>query len=518
MSPDLVAPVPREHPSRLSPAWRGALLRLGGCWLALLIAFLPDWLAIFDQWWNSSTYNHELLVPAIIAWLVWLRMPQLARLEPLIWWPGLIALAGALALWMLGAMAGFNLFRQAGAVSMLPSAVLLLLGPRVSAGLIFPLFYSVFLIPFGDELVPPLQTLTAKLTIALVQASGIPAQIDGVFIDTPAGLFQVAEACSGVKFLIAMVALGALVGNVCFRSWRRRMAFMALCIVAPIVTNGIRAWGTIYAAQYVGVERAGGIDHIIYGWVFFAIVIAAVLGLSWRYFDRGLDDPLIDANALNADPRIDKLTDYRIGALGAIAALGVLAFGAQGWARAAERLTAPLPRQIVLPDVPGWHRVDYSPQAWWEPRASGAGHRLLGRYRDERGNQVDVFFALYAGQGEGREAGGFGEGALMPGTEWNWASPGPDMPPAKSERLRWGRSVERIALTYYRTGDLLSGSNARLKLANIADRVQLRARPTAMLILSAEQQPGHPAPQALQSFITAAGNPGAWMDRIAAAR
>ena len=156
--------------------------------------------------------------------------------------------------------------------------------------------------------------------------------------------------------------------------------------------------------------------------------------------------------------------------------------------------------------------------AWWEPRASGAGHRLLGRYRDERGNQVDVFFALYAGQGEGREAGGFGEGALMPGTEWNWASPGPDMPPAKSERLRWGRSVERIALTYYRTGDLLSGSNARLKLANIADRVQLRARPTAMLILSAEQQPGYPAPQALQSFITAAGNPGAWMDRIAAAR
>jgi exosortase A len=518
MSPDLAAPVPHEHPSQLSPAWRGALLRLGGCWLALLIAFLPDWMAIFDQWWNSSTYNHELMVPAIIAWLVWLRVPQLARLEPQGWWPGLFALAGSLCVWMLGAMAGFDLFRQTGAVAMLPSAVLLLLGPRVSAGLIFPLSYSAFLVPFGDELVPPLQTLTAKLTIALVEASGIPAQIDGVFIDTPAGLFQVAEACSGVKFLIAMIALGALVGNVCFRSWKRRMAFMALCIVAPIVTNGIRAWGTIYAAQYVGVERAGGIDHIIYGWVFFAIVIAAVLGLSWRYFDRGFDDPLIDANALNADTRIDKLAGYRIGALGAIAALGVLAFGAQSWARAAERLDAPLPRHIALPDVPGWHRVDYAPQAWWEPRARGAGHRLLGRYRDGRGNQVDVFFALYAGQGEGREAGGFGEGALMPGTEWNWASPGPEMPPAKSERLRWGRSVERIALTYYRTGDLLSGSNARLKLANIADRVRLRSRPTAMLIVSAEQRPGHPAPQALQSFVLATDNPAAWMDRIAAAR
>jgi exosortase/archaeosortase family protein len=66
----------------------------------------------------------------------------------------------------------------------------------------------------------------------------------------------VAEACSGVKFLIAMVALGVLVANVCFRSWHRRAAFMALCVAVPILANGVRAWGTIYAAQYVGDRKS----------------------------------------------------------------------------------------------------------------------------------------------------------------------------------------------------------------------------------------------------------------------
>ena len=55
---------------------------------------------------------------------------------------------------------------------------------------------------------------------------------------------------------------------------------------ASILANGVRAWGTIFVAQYVGAERAGGFDHIVYGWVFFAVVIAAVLGVAWRYFER----------------------------------------------------------------------------------------------------------------------------------------------------------------------------------------------------------------------------------------
>lgn len=518
MPADAVLSQDEARAALASGPWRRALLLLGAIWLALFALFASDWGKMFAQWWDSSTYNHVLLVPVILGWLVWLRLPELRKLTPDAWWPGLVLVAGAVLVWVLGAFAGFDLFRQTGAVALLPATALLVLGPRVGAGLWFPLCYSAFLVPFGDELVPLLQTITAKITVALVHLSGIPAKIDGVFIDTPAGLFEVAEACSGVKFLIAMIALGVLVGNVCFKAWRRRLAFMALCLAAPILANGVRAWGTIFAAQYVGVEKAAGIDHIIYGWIFFALVIAAVLALSWRFFDRAIDDPMIDAAAIEADPRLARLAAMTVRSALALLLAMAMVLGGQMWARAADSMAASLPRQIYLPEVPGWHRVDYRPQVWWEPRATGAEHRLLGRYADASGREVDVFVALYSAQAEGKEAGGYGEGALRQDSDWAWQGDGPPAPAAKSERLLAQGRVERIAQTWYRSGALLDGSNARLKLTNIADRLLLRARPTMTLILSAEAHPGHDPAQALAAFRLSTGDLAPWMDRIAQVR
>ena len=238
------------------------------------------------QWWDISTYNHILLIPPILGWLVWQRWGELRKLEPQAWWPGLLLLGAAAFIWLLGAISGLDLARQAGAIAMLGASVPLLLGPQVSAGLLFPLCYLAFLVPLGEELVNVLQMITAKITVGLTHLSGIPAVIDGVFIDTPAGLFEVAEACSGVKFLIAMVAFGVLAANVCFVSWPRRIVMVGACVVVPILANGVRAWGTIYAAQWFGADVAAGFDHIVYGWFFFALVLALVLGVAWRWFER----------------------------------------------------------------------------------------------------------------------------------------------------------------------------------------------------------------------------------------
>jgi exosortase A len=516
MPPDaLVAPAGL---TLVSPTWRRGLAMLGIAWLGLVIAFAADWQAMLGQWWNSSTYNHVLLIPAILGWLAWQRREIVEQLEPRPSSFGLLALGAAVLLWVLGAFAGLDLLRQAGAVAMLPASALLLLGPRVFAGLLFPFAYMAFLVPFGDELVPPLQIVTAKMTVALVHLSQIPATIDGVFIDTPAGLFEVAEACSGVKFLIAMIALGVLVGNVCFRSWPRRIAFFGLCVVVPILANGVRAWGTIFAAQYVGVEKAGGIDHLIYGWVFFAVVIAAVLGLAWRHFDRGNDDAYVDWARLKESSWLAKCERFSLIAPVALIGAAALVLGGAAWAGAAEGLSAAMPRQVFLPDVPSWTKVPFKPLASWQPRALGADHRLLGRYRNVAGDEVDVFYALYAGQGDGYEAGGFGQGALVPDSGWAWTSNGPQLAGARSDRLTHPGKIERMAFTWYRSGDLLTGSNARLKLANIGDRLLLRASPTAILILSAEQRPGHEATAEVNAFQTAIGDPGSWMDRIGQAR
>jgi EpsI family protein len=390
-----------------------------------------------------------------------------------------------------------------------------LLGPRVTAALAFPLAYAAFLVPIGDEFVPALQMVTAKITIALIQLSGVPAVIDGVFIDTPAGLFEVAEACSGVKFPVAMIALGALVCHLCFRSWWRRAGFMALAIAVPILANGVRAWGTIYIAQSQGVEFAAGVDHIVYGWIFFAVVIAFLLALSWRFFDRPVSERFIDVEAIESSPLLTRLAGYRMGEVATLAT--ILAFVAVTglWAASADRLSAQVPREMVLPEIAGWQLVDYAPDVWWEPRASGADHRLLGRYRDASGRNVDVFYAFYSAQREGSEAGAHGEGALPSGESWRWVESSPAMDGGLAERLQAGTANRRFAVTWYRNGEVLTGSNGRLKLAVMADRLALTAEPTMMLILSAEERAGTPAGESIRTFVSAVEPLGEWIDGIA---
>ena len=502
----------------LPTAWRRPLVLLALTWLALIALFANDWRAMAAQWWNTSTYTHVLLVPAILVWLVVLRRRELARLVPQAWWPGLIVVAGAAFVWVLGSFAGLSLARQLGAVALLQGAALTMLGLRVGAGLAFPLAYMLFLIPFGDELIPLLQSITARITMALLAFSGVPASLEGVFITTPTALFKVAEACSGVKFLVAMTAFATLAANLCFRAWPRRVVFVAATLALAVLANGVRAWGTVIVAHHRGVEFASGFDHIFYGWIFFAVVIALVLALGWRWFDRAPDDAQIDAAAIAASPLLARLAQRRISGNAALALTLSLALGGMAWAATADRLAAPLPPRIDLPAVEGWQRIDYAPRIWWEPRQAGADHRLLGRYADGQGHTIDVSYALYASQGEGHEAGGFGEGALTPDSAWDWAQNGPILSGVRTDRLVATGGSARLCATWYRTGTTITGSNARLKLANMADRLLLRRRATAVLIVSAEERPGQPAAVAMARFVTATGGPGVWMDRIAASR
>lgn len=496
----------------LPESWRRPLLFVATAWLGVFALFAGDWRDMALQWWDSSTYNHALLIPLILGWLVWLRTDGLLRLVPSAWWPGLLPFGGACFLWMLGDFSGFSLARQLAVVVMLQASVLTLLGPRVGVALAFPLFYMLFLVPAGDEMIPTLQTVTARITMLLLSVAGGPATIDGVFITAPGGYFEVAEACSGVKFLIAMVAYGTLVANVCFRSWPRRAAFMAMALVVPILANGVRAWGTVFIAGKVGIGFAAGFDHVFYGWVFFAIVMALVMAAGWKFFDRAIDDPMIDADAIAASPLLGRLARLRWPEGRALGALAGTAALFMGWGAMANRLEAPVPAQILLPDVPGWHRVDMAPAAPWQPLHTGAEHRLLGSYADAKGHRVEVSYALYAGQAEGKEAGGFGQGALPLGSSWAWEKPGLALEGAKSDVIQAPGPVHRLALTWYRTGDLLTGSNARLKLANIADRLLLRRRPTATLIVSSEGSDGQ-AEAAVRAFLGATGPVATWMDR-----
>src|SRR3546814_240613 len=181
--------------------------------------------------WSSDVCSSDLLKTLTPAWC----------------WPALVWIGGAGLVWLVGEAAGVALFRQLGLILMLQGAVAATLGEKLVRGLLFPLAYALLLVPFGEELVPLLQTLTARISILLLHLAGLEAHLEGVFITTRAGFFEVAEECAGVGFLIAMLAYSVFAAHLCFKGWRRRILFVALALAATILANAMRAWGTMVA-------------------------------------------------------------------------------------------------------------------------------------------------------------------------------------------------------------------------------------------------------------------------------
>lgn len=500
----------RQFSAALPRGWRAPLLLLAGAWGALLVLFHRDVADLAGIYWNSTTFGHCLFVPPVIGWLVWQRRHDLAQLLPVAWWPGqAIVAAGALA-WFGGDAAGVALARHLGLVVMLQGAVVAVLGPHVARGLLFPLAYMIFLVPFGEALEGPLQAITVALTMPLLHLVGVPASVDGVLITIPNGYFEVAEACSGAKFVIAMFAFGALVANVCYVRWSRRIAFFAMAVIVPVFANGLRAFGTIYAAHLTSVEAATGFDHIVYGWVFFAAVMAAVLAIGWRWFDRDPDAPWFDATRLHVPTRLRADGWSAAGVAIALATLGYAA-GA-----AAVSRSDTLPARLALPDVPGWHRVAMSTRAPWAPFYPTADHQLIGRYADAGGRTVDVAVAVYAGQREGHELVAFGQGAVRENDRWVRIADEAPLAGGEVTRITAPGPVERTVATWYRIGGMTTASERAVKIETLKAKLLGGPQRAVAVHLSAERGAGASPREAIAAFLNAAGPVDRLADRIAA--
>lgn len=479
--------------------WRANLTVLALVVAALLVLRHRDVADLAHLWWTSTTFGHCLFIGPVIAWLIWQRRAGLARLTPQAWWPGLAVVGAGGAVWLVGDAGSAAVLRQFGLLGVIQGAVLTLLGPHLFRALLFPLAYAAFLVPVGEGLETPLQSITVALVVPLLQAVGVPAQVDGVIIHAGRYWFEVAEACSGAKFVIAMVAFGTLVANLCFRTGRRRAAWLAACVVVPVLANGVRAFATIWAANLTSVEAATGLDHIVYGWLFFAVVMAGTVALAWRWFDRAPDDPAFDPAALSPPTR------HRADPALAAAALLALATVFPAWSAAANR-PAPLPARIDLPAIAGWHRIPLSTAAPWRPWHPGADHQLFGRYADAAGNAVDMGVAVYARQREGAELISFGTGVLREEDRWVRVADLPRIAGGAALRMTAPGPVERIAASWYAVGDDEVDTPVAVKRATVAARLLGRSNRAIAIHLSAQVTPGHDPVAAVARFRAALGS------------
>ncbi|MDP9414647.1 MAG: exosortase A [Pseudomonadota bacterium] len=506
-----VLPIEQSEPlgRRAIGTWRPHLVALAAVGAVILLLFHEDVADLAGIWAESATFNHCVLILPIIGWLVWQRLPELQQIVPSAWASGLgIVAVGALA-WLLGFAGGVALARHAGVVLMLQGAVIACLGRDLARALAFPIFYALFLIPAGDQLVPPLQTLTAQMSMVLLGLVGVPAHIEGIFITTPTGYFEVAEACSGVQFLIAMIAYGALVANVCFRSWRRRILFLLAAATIPILANGVRAWATIYIAHLTSNDFAAGFDHIVFGWIFFGLVMAFLMAAGWPFFDRGPGDPW-------SFPAKVQRTRHPSSPLAAVTA-AVLALAALplAWLTVAASSSEESAAAFALPVVEGWERVQPSARHPWRPHFAGADLMLMGRYRSKAGEEVDLAISVYRRQDEGRELVGYGQGAVGPNSRWAWTGSGAPPPGGRLDRIASHRTVREVA-SFYRVGRVLTGSDYAVKLETMKTRLFGGPQRAVAILVSAEAPAESVDPRpAIDAFLSALGPIEALADRAA---
>jgi exosortase A len=492
--------------------WRTALIAFGG-FVALLTVLFWNTLVFTTQTWNqSATYNHCWLILPIIGWLIWQRKPELLQLSPKPFLPGLVIVVGAALVMLVGEVADANVIRQVALVGMIQGAVVTIFGLQVTRALLFPLFYMVFLIPVGDELVPSLQKITAAFSVWMLHLMDIPVFQDGIFISIPNGEFEVAEACAGVRFLIATLALGALYANIAFRSWPKRLAVMVLFATVPIFANGIRAWGIIMIAHLSNNEYAVGVDHIVYGWGFFVFITLILLLICRTFSDKTIDDPQIDIQPILAwqpvlSPVLPKAFMVAAGVCGAAALAG------HGYAQMIERRAPDFTLAAAkAPQIPGWTPIPFnSPD--WEPVYKGADAVLKQSYRDAQGREVTLYVAGYAKQREDAEMVAFGNGAYAGEGPWVWSmNLDPNvklrgaLTPAQAFRIKNDGMQARDVWQWYSVNGVVLASPARAKLEQV--KAKLLGGPTlaATVMISAERVSEQSSPQAaMQAFADAAG-------------
>lgn len=378
--------------------WTSALMWLPALWAVLFVAYRDTIHSLLDIWASSETYTHGSVVPLISLWLAWRLRHTLACLTPKPALSALVLLAGAALIWMAGDMVAVNVVTHLAFITLVILVVPAVLGWAVARALTFPLLFLYFAAPVGDFMLPWLMERTADFTVLALRLSGIPVYREGLQFVIPSGSWSVVEACSGIRYLIASLMVGCLFAYLSYRSMRKRWLFMLVALLVPLLANWLRAYMIVMIGHLSGNELATGVDHLIYGWVFFGVVILAMLFIGARWADP-VDDvvvvPTLSAGAVASGHRSS------LGWTAAAAALLLFAphlalRGLQASVNPAQPTVAPLatvaPWQAQSLEADAWAPAFRNPSAQWQ-----------GRYVDASGHHVDLGISYYRQQNRDRK-------------------------------------------------------------------------------------------------------------------
>ncbi|MCZ6713078.1 MAG: exosortase/archaeosortase family protein [Deltaproteobacteria bacterium] len=260
---------------------RFAVASAAGTSALATVIFAPILYYMVIHWGDQPDYSHGFLIAPLAAYFAWERRGKLRRVEVAPSWWGLVPLAlGALSL-MVGRLGVELMSMRAAFVFTLIGLNLLLLGIPMFRILAFPMLFLFLMVPLPQSLVNviafPLQLLAADLAVQTLQVLGYPVLREGNIIHLPNSQLFVAEACSGLRSLMALGTLGIVFAYFFRKHWVERVILVASTLPIAVLVNAFRVWLTSVLTLRFGEEAASGAVHQTEGFFTFGLAFALLL-------------------------------------------------------------------------------------------------------------------------------------------------------------------------------------------------------------------------------------------------
>lgn len=236
------------------------------------------------QWASDDNYSHGFLVPFISGYLVYMRLPELKAAEVKSSNGGLLLVLLGIAMLLLGWTATEYFSMRSSLVVILAGCVLYLLGWDIFKILLAPLAYLVLMVPIPaviyDAAAFPLKLFVTKVSVIALKSLGVVIWQEGNILMFPNITLEVADACSGLRSIMSLLALGAAYALVLYSKTRDRVILIFSTLPIAVFTNCLRVIATGILAQYFGAAAAEGFFHEFAGFFVFAGAVVMFVALG----------------------------------------------------------------------------------------------------------------------------------------------------------------------------------------------------------------------------------------------
>ena len=245
--------------------------------------------SMVNDWSIDPNYSHGFLVPLISGYFLWMKRERLLEMTPRRSLFGLLVALGGLAMFLVGSVAGESFTIRMSMLVVLSGALLFACGWSIFRELAFPLGFLVFMVPLPyilyDSVAFPLRMMITNYSVEIIKFLGIAVMREGNIIHLTNTSLEVADACSGIRSIISLLALATAMAYMFFKPMWKRIVLVALAIPMAIFANGVRVVGTGVLASRFGPEVAQGFFHEFAGLAVFFLAMAMLVGaagiLSW---------------------------------------------------------------------------------------------------------------------------------------------------------------------------------------------------------------------------------------------